>query len=138
MMVLEWLRRGEALPASGMVTAGAVTRALLAQLRRWDDEKLARLTVVATRDLLVLLGANDDLPWVDGARYCAPDPAIQTLWLPTTMLPELPADLVRRSLRARAGEHAILLWNEPEQMLPLHQARSVTPALLDWLARECE
>jgi hypothetical protein len=137
MPVLEWKRRPQALPPSGLVTAGAVTQRLLAQLRLCGDAALARLTAVATRDLLVVIGANDDLPWIDGARYCAPDPVAQTLWLPTTLMPTLPPDLLRRSAVARVGERAVLLWNEPEQLLPLHQPRSLTPELLAWIGKEC-
>ena len=103
MAVLEWKRRQEALVPSGLVTAGAVTLRLLAQLKLASDEALQRLTVVATRDLMVLLGSNDDLPWIDGARYCAPDPGAQTLWLPTTMAPALPPDLLRQSAARRVG-----------------------------------
>jgi hypothetical protein len=137
MPVLAWQRRPEALRAAGMVTTGEATRALLAQLKLASEEAMARLSLVATRDLLVVLGAADDLPWVDGARYCAPDPAVQTLWLPTTVAPLLPPDLLRRSAGARVGERAVLLWNDPEQFLPLHQPRNLTPALLAWVAEEC-
>ena len=137
MTVLAGERRPQALAAAGMVTAGEATLRLLAQLRLANEEALARLAVVATRDLLVLLGACDDLPWVDGARYCAPDPEVQSLWLPTTMAPALPRDLVRRSASARVGEQAVLLWNAPEQFLPLHQPRGLTPELLAWLEKEC-
>ena len=138
MTVLAWERRPDALAAAGMVTTGDVTRRLLAQLRLASEEALARLAVVATRELLVLIGARDDLPWVDGARYCGPDPQVQTLWLPTTMAPVLAPDLVRRSAGARVGERAVLLWNAPEQFLPLHQPRSLTPALVEWLAGACQ
>lgn len=137
MPAIEWTRRQDALAPAGLVTAGAVTQRLLAHLRLAADDVLARLSVVATRDLLVLIGASADLPWIDGARYCAPDPAAQTLWLPTTMTPTLPVDLVRRSAVGRVGERAVLLWNEPEQFLPLYQPRNLTPALLAWLEQEC-
>jgi hypothetical protein len=137
MQVLLWTERSEALQPSGMVTAGAVTGRLLARLRTRDEPSLARLSVVATRDLLVLLGAADDLPWVNGARYCAPDPSAHGLWVPTNMTPALPADLIRRSAAARAGDGALLLWPAPEQFLPLGQARSLTPAVLGWLAAQC-
>lgn len=137
MRVLQWERRHEALAPAGLVTAGAVTRRLLAQLKPASDEALQRLTVVATRDLMVLLGATGDLPWIDGARYCAPAPGAPTLWLPTTVAPALPPDLLRQSAVQRVGERAVLLWNEPEQFLPLHQPRSLTPELLAWLEKEC-
>ncbi len=133
MQVLLWTHRSEALAPAGMVTAGAVTRRLLTQLRARDAEALARLSIVATHDMLVLIGAGADLPWVDGARYCAPDPAVQTLWMPTNMMPVQAVDLLRRSATARAGVGALLLWPAPEQFIPLDSARSLTPHVLDWL-----
>lgn len=138
MHVLAWNHRSEALPPSGVVTAGAATRRLLVQLRALDAQAQSRLSAMATRDMLIVLGAGADLPWVDGARYCAPDPDVQTLWLPTTMAPVLPADLVRRSAAGRAGAGALLLWPEPEQFIPLDMARSLTPDVLAWLAEQCE
>jgi hypothetical protein len=136
MQVLAWERRTQALTPAGMVTRGDVTQRLLAQLATASEAELANLSVVATRELMVLIGANDDLPWIDGARYCAPDPQVATLWLPTTVAPALPPDLLRRSAAARAGTQALLLWNEPEQFLPLHEPRSLTPMLLDWLVEQ--
>ena len=138
MTVLAWQRRPEPLAASGMVTAGAATKRLLVRLGLIDEAALAGLTFVATRDLLVLIGAADTLPWVDGARYCAPEPLAQALWLPTTLAPILPAVLLRRAATARVGEHPVLLWNAPEQFLPLQGQRALTPSLLHWLAQECQ
>jgi len=136
MQVLRWTHRSEALTPAGMVTSGQATGRLLARLRALDAPDLSRLSVVATRDMLVLLGSAADLPWVNGARYCAPDPATQSLWMPTNMAPALPADLLRRSARARAGEGALLLWPAPELFMPLDGARSLTPALRGWLAEQ--
>ena len=137
MQVLRWIHRSEALPPAGMVAAGPVTRRLLTRLSTLDAPALSRLSMLATRDMLVVLGSADELPWVNGARYCAPDPTVQTLWLPTNMAPLLPVDLVRRSASARAGDGPLLLWPAPEMFLPLAGARSLTPALLGWLAEQC-
>lgn len=138
MSFLAWERRPQPLAAAGVVTTGEATRRLLARLRLSDSASLARLTFVATRDLLMLVGATDALPWADGARYCAPDPEAQSLWLPTTMVPALPVDLLQRQACARVGDMPILLWHEPEQFLPLDGLRTLTPALLDWLESECQ
>jgi hypothetical protein len=132
MQVLAWERRAEALAPAGMVTRGELTRQLLGRLVAASEAELARLSVVATRDLLVLIGASDELPWIDGARYCAPEPLVPSLWLPTTMVPAMPLDLVRRSAAPRVGTQSVLLWNEPELLLPLHEQRSLTPFLRDW------
>jgi hypothetical protein len=136
MQVLAWERRTQALTPAGMVTRGDVTQRLLAQLATASEAELANLSVVATRELMVLIGANDDLPWIDGARYCAPDPQVATLWLPTTLAPTLPPDLLRRSAAPRAGAGALLLWHDPEQFVPLHAPRSLTPMLRDWFMEQ--
>ncbi len=134
MPVMAWQTRPAALMPAGLVAPGALTPALLALLRARDAKALAALSVVATRDLVVLLGADEALPWIDGARYCAPDPEARNLWTPTHLAPRLPVDLVQTALLERAGSSPVLLWHEPEQLLPLAGARPLTPSLLDWLA----
>lgn len=133
MTVLAWNRRPEALAPAGMVAEGAGMAALVRKLHTASEDTLARFTLVTTRDMVILLGDGSQLPWIDGARYCAPDPLVQTLWLPTTMQPALPPDLLRRGASTRAGDGPLLLWDDPEQFLPLDQARTITPALLAWL-----
>jgi hypothetical protein len=133
MPVMEWQPRDAALTPAGLVAPAALVPALLALLRRRETTSLAALSVVATRDLLVLLGTADALPWLDGARYCAPDPQAGNLWTPTHLMPSLPADLVQNNLIERAASSPVLLWYAPEQLLPLAGAQPLTPSLLDWL-----
>lgn len=136
MPVMAWQTRATALAPAGMVTSAALAPALLARLRTCTASQLLALSVVATRDLVVLLGANAALPWVDGARYCAPHPQAPNLWTPTHLEPALPADLVQTNLIERAGSSPVLLWPAPELLLPLAAAQALTPSLLDWLAQE--
>ena len=134
MQAMAWQARATALAPAGMVVPAALATTLLARLR--TGKPLPALSAVATRDLLVLLGANDALPWVDGARYCAPHPQAPNLWMPTHLEPALPVDLVQTNLLARAGSSAVLLWHAPELLLPLAAAQALTPSLLGWLAGE--
>lgn len=136
MPVMAWQPRATALAPAGLVAPAPLMPALLALLRYREAKPLAALSVVTTRDVLVLLGASDALPWLDGARYCAPDPHASRLWTPTHLAPALPIDLVQTSLVDRAGSSPVLLWHAPELLLPLAGARSLTPSLLDWLDRE--
>lgn len=137
MQQLAWQSLAEARAPAGLVAAGAVAQRLLARLALRGAEELAALSVVATRDLLVILGAAEHLPWVDGVQYCAPDAAAPALWLPTHAAPALPADLVAAALSARAGQRSpVLLWPAPLQVLPLDRPSSLTPQLLAWLGRE--
>jgi hypothetical protein len=134
MPVVAWQVRSSALTPAGMVVAGGLLPTLLAQLRQCNDVQLQALSVVATRDLLVLLGANEVLPWIDGARYCAASPQAPNLWQPTHLEPQWPVDLLQSNLIGRAGSSPVLLWHAPEQLLPLAGAQALTPSLLDWLA----
>ena len=137
MQAMAWQARATALAPAGMVVPAALATTLLARLRTGKPlPALSALSAVATRDLLVLLGANDALPWVDGARYCAPHPQAPNLWLPTHLEPALPVDLVQTNLVERAGSSPVLLWPAPELLLPLAAAQALTPSLLDWLAGE--
>jgi hypothetical protein len=134
--MLAWQERSESLAPAGLVAAGATARTLLQALARRDAAGQHGLSLVATRDMLVLLGDANKLPWLDGARYCAPDPAVPALWLPTHRMPTLPPDLVQAALQRRAPHARLLLWPEPEQALSLDGALPVIPATLAWLEQE--
>ena len=133
MTVMAWDTRAAALTPAGLVAPAALARTLLPLLGRYEQARLQALSAVVTRDWLVLLGANDALPWIDGARYCAPHPEARNLWTPTQLSPRLPADLVQANLVGRAGGSPLLLWHAPEMMVPLAGAQALTPAMLDWL-----
>ena len=133
---LQWYKREPAFEAAGLVAAQAVMPALLARLAEYSPEQLARLSAVACRDLLVILGPQEALPWVDGVRYCAPDPDAPNLWLATHVRPSISADLLQNTLRERAKCAPFLLWHAPHQILPLDQADQLSPAILQWLAQE--
>lgn len=133
---LDWQPRSSVPKPAGVVADAALAGAVLALLRQRSDDSLLRLSAVATRDLLVILGPTDELPWLDGIRYCAPDACAPALWLPTHAAPALPLDLVQDALLRRADSRPVLLWHTPEHILPLSQALPLTAARLDWLSGE--
>jgi len=136
MHALAWRERAHSLAPTGVVAGGAVAQALVRALKGRDAASLQDLSAVATATLLVLRGDAERLPWVDGVRYCAPDPDAPGLWLPTWLAPTQPPDLVLDVLRRRAGHASLLLWPDPELVLGLDGALPLTPQVLDWLARE--
>jgi hypothetical protein len=135
-----WCERTPGLAPAGLVAAGPSMGALLRALRQRNTDNLRdslrALTLVATRELLVLLGPAERLPWVDGVGYCAPAPGVPGLWLPTRLAPDMPAELLHAGLQRRTGHAAMLLWNAPEMVLGLDDALPLQPAVLDWLERE--
>ena len=135
--VLAWHARTDSPAPAGLVAAGPVLGALLRELGRREADSLRGLQVAAMRDLLVVLGTAERLPWVDGVRYCAPLAGVPGLWLPTTLAPDAPAELLHAALQRRTGHAAVLLWTAPDLVLGLDNALPVRPAVLDWLTREC-
>jgi hypothetical protein len=136
--MLEWKERTPGLPPGGLVAIGPLARALLRELGQRDAAALQGLVLAATRDMLVLLGDAGKLPWLDGVRYCAPDPDVPALWVPTHLQTILPADLVQGAMQRRAPHARLLLWHAPELALPLDGARPVDAALLAWLEQELD
>ncbi|PWK74827.1 hypothetical protein BCL76_101561 [Streptomyces sp. CG 926] len=110
---LRWERREPPLPAVAVLAVGdAVPGLAAATLERIRAG--ARLGVLADdgpslpaadRALLVL-GAEADLPWADGARYLGRDAG---LLVPTTARPEPAAALWRRAVGAAEGRLCVLV-----------------------------
>ncbi|RQO52817.1 hypothetical protein DBV14_15740 [Variovorax sp. KBW07] len=126
-----WRPRAEAPPAQAAVAWGTAARALHARLRLLEPEQQAGLSATASRELLVVVGEGGALPWVDGIAYAAPCAEAPGLWLPTLEAPDLPADLIARSLqRHHPGRQPLLLWARPEAVLPLDRLMPLSPALL--------
>ncbi|GAA2796692.1 hypothetical protein RMN57_35700 [Kitasatospora sp. CM 4170] len=110
---LHWERREPPLPAAAVLALGDAVPALAAAAR----ERLragARLGVLLDDDpglpaadhALLVLGAEADLPWADGARYLGRDAG---LLVPTTARPGPAAALWRRALGAVEGQLCALV-----------------------------
>jgi len=100
---LVWGPRRAPLTPTGQLALGPVSRALGQRLLGADDEALARLRGVSASGLLIVLGALEDLPWVDGVIYLGRDPGAPALLLPTNLEPKAPLPLVEAALLRRLG-----------------------------------
>ena len=100
-----------------------------------DPDSLSHYKAVGAPGLLVVLGEEKWLPWVDGVVYLGHDPESPTLLFPTNLEPSVPAALLERSLAAvhnQRGPCALLL--DPPSIVPLSEARTVARAsLVKWL-----
>ncbi|WP_380282059.1 hypothetical protein [Kitasatospora purpeofusca] len=103
-VALRWERREPPLTAAAVLAVGDAVPALAAATRaRLADG--ARLGVLADDTALLVLGAEADLPWSDGARYLGRD---GDLLVPTTARPWPAAALWRTALGAEPGELCVL------------------------------
>jgi hypothetical protein len=100
-----------------------------------DADTLANFKAVGAPGLLVILGAETALPWVDGVVYLGHDAEAPSLLFPTSLEPSVPAALLERSLTAThklRGPCALLL--DPPAIIPLAEARTLArDSLVKWL-----
>ena len=119
----------------GAVAWHEAARSLHARLAQLPPSTQARLLATASRDVLVVTGAPADLPWVPGIAYAARCAEAPTLWRPTVLQPDVPADLLARSLQRLHPREPMLLWPDPAAVVPLDRQLRVTPQLLERIAR---
>lgn len=130
-----WRPVADAAAPRAAVGHGPAAERLLARVGAWPQARRAALAVTGTRDWLVVLGPTDDLPWVEGVRYAAPCADCPSLWLPTHRAPSVPPDLLWQALHARHRRAPLLLWPEPEAVLPLDRQLPADVAILETLGR---
>jgi len=99
---ITWQPRRMPLAPTAMVVADDAARWLAERLLARDDEGLAQFSGVAGQQLLIILGPESALPWVDGALYLGSDASAPNLLLPTTLEPSIPVPLLERALRRQA------------------------------------
>lgn len=123
-----WVPREPPLAPVGVAGRGAVAAALAGACRG-----RAGLVGVAGDGVVVVLGAADALPWVDGCVYLGRDPDGPGLLLPTTTRPDAPLALYARAVLARCPDGAapVAVLRDPPLLVPLGGARPLDPAWLD-------
>lgn len=134
---MTWRPRLTPLAPVGVAARGTAATSLAQRLLR-DPDSLSHYQAVAARGLLVVLGAEQWLPWVDGVVYLGHDLETPSLLFPTTLEPSVPAALLERSLamaHSLRGPCALLL--DPSVIVPLSEARTVVQSSLSkWLEAE--
>ncbi|MFL1386207.1 hypothetical protein ACI77F_00860 [Pseudomonas tritici] len=135
-VIQPWAWRSRPLPAEAQaaVAWGEAARRLHRRLSLLAAEHAARLQATANGDVLVVTGVTADLPWVDGVAYAAPSTRAPALWLPTSWQLDVPEDLLGQALSARFKRSPLLLWCEPQAVVPLDRLLTVSPAHLQRIA----
>jgi hypothetical protein len=102
-MRIPFVARSDVLDPIAVVGLGRVAGALARRLMQLGDEPLHALRGAAGDDMLVVLGATEALPWVDGVNYLGRDPDAPRLLLPTMVRPAVAADAFERAIARHAA-----------------------------------
>ena len=131
---MTWRPRSTPLIPVGVAARGTAATSLAHRLLR-DPDSLSHYKGVGAPGLLVILGEEKRLPWVDGVVYLGHDSQSLLLLFPTNLEPSVPAALLQRSLAVVHNQHgpfALLL--DPPLIVPLSEARTIDRAsLIKWL-----
>jgi hypothetical protein len=118
----------------GVAARGTAATSLAHRLLQ-DPDSLPHYKGVGAPGLLVILGEEEQLPWVDGVVYLGHDSQSPSLLFPTNLEPSVPVALLQRSLAVvhnYSGPCALLL--DPPSIVPLSEARTIARAsLIKWL-----
>jgi hypothetical protein len=133
-----WRARATALAPLAVAACGDVASAFAHRLLALDDESLAKLKGVAGPQLLIVLGDEELLVWVDGVTYLGRDEAAPSLLLPTTLEPDVPPALFERALLKRLNHAApIAVLPVPHVVSSVNSARPISrQTLTAWLKSE--
>jgi len=101
-----WRPRQTPLRPVGAAARASAGRMLAKKLLGWPDERLAELQGVAGTGLIIVLGGEPALPWVDGICYLGRDDAAPSLLLPTSPQPSVPISLLERAVIAHVRDSA--------------------------------
>lgn len=134
---MTWRPRFTPLTPVGAAARGPAAASLAHRLLR-DPDSLSHYKAVGAHGLLVIIGEEQRLPWVDGLVYLGHDSQSPSLLMPTNLEPSASAALLQRALafiHHQPGPCALLL--DPPLIVPLSEARTIARAsLVKWLEAE--
>ena len=130
-----WQPRSMPLAPIGVAAQGAAATRLAYRLLHEPDDVLLQFKGVSGPGVLVILGTEEMLPWVNAVVYLGRDEQSPSLLLPTTLEPSVPLSLLERSLTADfAGLAPCAVLLNPQTIVPLTEARPIArKSLLKWL-----
>ena len=133
---ITWQRREPPLAAQAVVAQGPAAVALARRVLA-EPTSLANMRCVAASQLLCLLAARENLPWVDNVQYLAPIPESPAIWIPTTLTATISGQAIARILAREQKSLPVALLPSPKLGFSLANAREVTPEMMQqWLGRQ--
>ena len=125
-----WTPRDVPLPAAAVLGVGTVALALARALSQ-RPELLELAEVVAGRELICVRAPTELLPWADGVIYLGREPTAPDLYIPTTLVPSVPAELLLTACIRTGHAAPLCVLPQPRSIVSLARARRVDPPALE-------
>lgn len=106
-------------------------------LNHVDESQYKQLQIVSHKDVIVLIGTEERLPWFDGIQYAGYDDVEPRLWRPSHKTPNIPLPLLADSLCQHHKHTPLLIWDSPKVLIAFNHAQIVDKILLNVLAMQC-
>ena len=104
-----WQPREQPLAACALWVAKPMYSRLVQRLQRLSAARLARLQWLRTPQGVLVLGAEEQLPWLDCALWLGRDATAPRLLQPTLQQTDVPAPLLEQACLARTGVPTALI-----------------------------
>lgn len=106
-------------------------------LKNVDESQYNQLQIVSHKDVIILIGHEESLPWFDGISYAGYDDIEPRIWRPSYKVPCIPLSLLADSLCQHYQLTPLLIWDNPKVIIPFNHAQLVDKRLLNILAEQC-
>jgi hypothetical protein len=135
---IRWTPRDSPLLPVAVAGQGETSLRLARRLLQLDDESLCQLEGVAGRQLIVVQGTWELLPWVDGVQYLGVSSAAQSVLFPTNYQPSLPPELLANALRVKLHATGLIaVLQDPLLLVPMRNAKPISRrTLARWLEQQ--
>lgn len=135
---IRWTPRDSPLTPMAVAGQGEISLRLARRLLQLDDESLGQLEGVAGRQVIVVQGRSDLLPWVNGVQYLGIDSVAPSVLFPTNYQPSLPQELLARALRVKLHAAGLIaMLRDPLLLVPMRDAKPVSrQTLTRWLEQQ--
>jgi len=131
---LKWIPASSPLRAAGLIIENNAQG--IQQLLDLGSERIARLRGSYTRDAILLLADEANLPWIPNATYLGQAESAPNILIPTHLSPNLPVDWLARAIELRFGEGRYAINPMQHQVYNVSKALSVSANKLRELLNE--
>jgi len=130
---ISWTPRRAPLPAMGAAARGDTALKIVRRLLSRDDAQLGLLFGVGGSNLILIVGPQDELPWLDGVQYLGRAPGAPELLLPTTLQPTVPESLLSRAIAHAHIKPPVAFMLDERSLVSLAPAQRLSRrTLLAW------